>query len=182
MTVHITMLFIHFFYFVNLLFRKAMSFVGGGGTWAVVGAISAGSLLLRSTILLTLSRSLSLLLNMREINTGMYSYPFSHITFLISHCLVLGLYFLVTMPSPEFDFFWGRWRWKFQSMAVSCRLALYAGYLKKLMLYKKVKKSVTLTLNAKDGEAKLHMMWLISNGRLEMQIIGRGARPLQKLT
>ena len=110
--------------FVNLLLRAMISLVGGGGTCAVVGEIRAGSLVFRSTCFVTGSVSIALLFIMWEIRTGMYSYPFSCFTFLMSHCRVLGLYLRVIISSPDLDFFCGRFTWKFQSIAVSCRLAL----------------------------------------------------------
>ena len=57
----------------NLLFRAAISFVGSGGTWAMVGDIVAGSLLLRSTACVTPGVSTDLLRSTRVIRTGMYS-------------------------------------------------------------------------------------------------------------
>ena len=110
--------------FANLLLLVMISLVVGGGTCAIVGDIRAGSLLFRSTTVVTKSVSIALLLIMWEISTGMYAYPFSCFTFLISHCRVLWLYFRVTTLLPDLDVFCGRSTWKFQSIAVSCRLAL----------------------------------------------------------
>ena len=49
----------------NLLFWAAISFVGSGGTWAMVGDIVAGSLLLRSTTCVTPAVSVDLLRSIR---------------------------------------------------------------------------------------------------------------------
>ena len=117
--------------FTNLLLLSVISWVGGGGRWAIVEEIRAGSLVFKSTTLVTppTSSSSTLLFKIFEISIGMYSYPFSTFTALRSHCLVLGLYFRVTISPPDAVFAWGRFIWKFQSMAVNCLLALYALYL-----------------------------------------------------
>ena len=74
----------------------------------MVGEIRAGSLLLREAVRVTLSTSSALLFKILDISTGIYSYPFATLTIVTSHCLVLGLYFLVTTSSPEIVFACGR--------------------------------------------------------------------------
>ena len=106
--------------FVNLLLRAMISLVGGGGTCAVVGEIRAGSLVFRSTCFVTGSVSIYSSSLHHVGNKNWYVF----ISFLMSHCRVLGFYLRVIISPPELDFFCGRFTWKFQSIAVSCRLAL----------------------------------------------------------
>ena len=77
----------------------------------MVGEISAGSLLFRETCLATLSTSICLLLKILDNSIGIYSYPFSTLTTFTSHCLVLGLYFLVIISSPDDVLACGKFRW-----------------------------------------------------------------------
>lgn len=85
----------------NLLFLFGKSFVAGAGVCAMVDAMIPGSLALSWTFRVTESTSCNLLFSILDIRNGIYSYPFSTLTFLISHCFVLGLYLLVTISSPD---------------------------------------------------------------------------------
>lgn len=57
----------------NLLFLWIISFVVGGGIWAMVGDMRAGLLSFKEICLVTLSTSLSLLFKILDMSTGMYS-------------------------------------------------------------------------------------------------------------
>ena len=58
---------------MNLLLLSTISFVGGGGMWAIVGEIRAGSLVFKSMALVTppTSSSSTLLFKILEMSTGM---------------------------------------------------------------------------------------------------------------
>ena len=62
------------YYFLNRLLRSAISFVDGGGTWAIVMEIRPGSLVFRATFCVTFpDKSTALLLRTLDVSTGMYS-------------------------------------------------------------------------------------------------------------
>lgn len=67
----------------NLLFLWIISFVVGGGIWAMVGDMRAGLLSFKEICLVTLSTSLSLLFKILDMSTGMYSTLFDFNNFYI---------------------------------------------------------------------------------------------------
>ena len=98
-------------YCENRLFLFGMSFVAGGGICATVGAMWPGSLAFKETWRVIYSSSCILRWITFEMRTGMYSNPFSTLTCFTSHCLVLLLYLLVTISTPDLLFAFGRLMW-----------------------------------------------------------------------
>lgn len=112
---------------LNLVFFAIYnSFEGGAGLCAIVGANKAGSLSFRETFLVTTSTSSFRMRKTFAIKTGMYSYFFLTFTTTEFHSLVRWLYFLVSTRSPPFVVAASWVKWKFQSTAANCFLALYA--------------------------------------------------------